>query len=105
MRAVTDPEGGLFPAPAEITLGCNCPDWADMCKHVAAVMYAVGVKLDSQPELLFELRGVNHRELVDAATEGGDLRSNDPSAAILQPDELAGLFGIDLADPESAFGE
>jgi len=104
MEAVTDRDIGLFPEPKQITLNCNCPDWADCCKHVAAVMYAVGVKLDTEPELLFRLRKVDHTELIDAAaSESVDLGTDDASANILAADELAGLFGIDLADPESAF--
>jgi uncharacterized Zn finger protein len=50
---------GLFPSPAEIKLSCSCPDWADMCKHVAAALYGVGARLDEQPELLFVLRNVD----------------------------------------------
>jgi uncharacterized Zn finger protein len=46
---------GLFPSPNEIQLSCSCPDWASMCKHVAAVLYAIGARLDKQPELLFRL--------------------------------------------------
>jgi uncharacterized Zn finger protein len=71
MQVVTHPLDGLFPHPKEIRFNCNCPDWADMCKHVAAVMYGIGVRLDTQPELLFKLRGVNHEELiaVDAAID------------------------------------
>ncbi|QDV09715.1 hypothetical protein Poly30_52740 [Planctomycetes bacterium Poly30] len=105
MQAVTDPESGLFPAPSEIRLSCNCPDWADVCKHVAAVMYAIGVQLDASPELFFKLRKVDHAELIQAATTAGpNLASGDSSAEVLVADELAELFGIDLADPESAFG-
>lgn len=104
MAAVTDPDKGLFPSPKEITLNCNCPDWAGCCKHVAAVMYAVGVKLDTEPELLFKLRKVDHTEIIDAAGAGVDLASNDASASILAACELAELFGIELAEPESAFG-
>ena len=80
MAAVTDPDSGLFPSPKQITLNCNCPDWAECCKHVAAVMYAVGVRLDTEPELLFKLRKVDHTELLDAAGEGVDLASDDASA-------------------------
>jgi uncharacterized Zn finger protein len=105
MAAVTDPDIGLFPSPKKITLNCSCPDHADCCKHVAAVIYAVGVQFDTQPELLFKLRKVDHLELIDAAGEAAiELSSDDPSASVLQPEELAGLFGIDLADPEDAFG-
>ena len=62
---------GLFPAPKEIKLSCSCPDWADMCKHVAAVLYGVGARLDQAPELLFVLRGVDQNELIAGA--GQDL--------------------------------
>ena len=105
MEAVTDPNSGLFPAPKEIRLNCNCPDWADCCKHVAAVMYAIGVHLDDAPELLFKLRKVDHAELIQTAAEQvPSLESHDSSAQILVADELGELFGIDLTDPDSAFG-
>lgn len=55
---ITARDAGLFPAPKEIDLACSCPDWADMCKHVAAVLYGVGARLDEKPELFFTLRGV-----------------------------------------------
>ena len=61
------------PSPDEIKLACSCPDWADMCKHIAAALYGVGARLDEQPQLLFVLRGVDESELVAAA--GSDLRS------------------------------
>ena len=51
LRVVTDPDRGLFPKPGEITLTCDCPDWAVMCKHAAAVLYGVGSRLDDRPEL------------------------------------------------------
>ncbi|MDD4391852.1 MAG: SWIM zinc finger family protein [Desulfobacterales bacterium] len=64
MGVVTDRKTGLFPQPGEIQFDCSCPDWAVMCKHVAAVLYGVGSRLDSQPELLFLLRGVDAQELI-----------------------------------------
>ena len=69
MEVVTDRKEGLFPLPGEISFDCDCPDWAVMCKHVAAVLYGVGARLDEKPELLFTLRGVNHEELIDADAE------------------------------------
>ncbi|MEI6890670.1 MAG: helix-turn-helix domain-containing protein [Pontiella sp.] len=100
MNVVTDKENGLFPHPNEIRFNCNCPDWADMCKHVAAAMYGIGVRLDSEPELLFKLRGVNHEELiaVDTAIENltGGRRSR--RRRTLPTEELGHVFGIDLEE-------
>jgi uncharacterized Zn finger protein len=69
MQVVTHPEQGLFPQPKDIQLDCSCPDWANMCKHVAAVLYGVGALLDQQPELLFTLRGVDHQDLISETIE------------------------------------
>ncbi len=63
-RVITDRATGLFPAPAQIKFTCSCPESADMCKHVAAVMYGIGARLDEAPELFFTLRQTNHRELI-----------------------------------------
>jgi uncharacterized Zn finger protein len=64
MKIITDRENGLFPRPSEIEMNCSCPDWATMCKHVAATLYGVGARLDDRPELLFVLRGVDKEDLV-----------------------------------------
>lgn len=106
MEVVTDPATGLFPAPKEIHINCSCPDWAVLCKHAAAVLYGIGTRFDRQPELFFTLRGIDHAELVAAA--GNDAArlvdaGGDPSAGILTPDQLGELFGIEIAEPESAF--
>ena len=69
MDVVTQHGEGLFPKPAEIKMKCSCPDWAGMCKHVAAVMYGIGARLDDQPELLFLLRKVDHLELIAGAVD------------------------------------
>ncbi len=98
MEVVTDRQRGLFPLPGEISFACDCPDWAHMCKHVAAVLYGVGARLDEDPALLFRLRGVNHDELIDvdaqvavpAATRRG-------GAKRLASDDLGDVFGIELA--------
>lgn len=60
---------GLFPAPGEIHFSCSCPDWASMCKHVAAVLYGIGARLDKNPLLFFELRGQNGQELIKKTME------------------------------------
>lgn len=67
MDVVTKPGEGLFPTPQEIELDCSCPDWATMCKHVAAVLYGVGAHLDHEPGVLFRLRGVDLSELTTGA--------------------------------------
>ena len=111
LRAITDRDRGLFPEPKEIRFDCSCPDYADMCKHVAAVLYGVGVKLDDAPELFFKLRKVDHRQLIGAAGErAGELVNEvdqiDGSGDVegLAAENLAELFGIELAEPEAAFG-
>jgi uncharacterized Zn finger protein len=89
---------GLFPAPAEITLACSCPDWASMCKHVAAVLYGVGSRLDERPELLFALRGADEKALITQAGAGVALSRKGPAAGkILDDAKLSEVFGIELA--------
>jgi protein-export SecD/SecF family membrane protein len=73
MEVVVDRSNGLFPLPGEIKYTCDCPDWAGMCKHIAAVMYGIGARLDSRPELLFALRGVDHQELISAGAASGTI--------------------------------
>lgn len=88
---------GLFPTPSAIRFTCSCPDYAIMCKHVAAVMYGVGARLDHAPELLFTLRQVSLDALVASALE--ELPAAVPSGRVLADDGLAALFGIELAAP------
>ena len=99
MRVITDRDKGLFPAPSEIKLECSCPDWADMCKHIAAVLYGVGARLDAQPELLFVLRGVDHIELIGAA---GDAAALAPAGGTNAVDaaHLSEVFGIEIEPME-----
>lgn len=100
MEVVTARQGGLFPKPAEITMKCSCPDWADVCKHVAAALYGVGSRLDRQPELLFALRGVDHLELIARAGDPLDVARSGPAArATIATDDLADVFGIELDRP------
>jgi uncharacterized Zn finger protein len=93
---------GLFPAPREIELSCSCPDWADMCKHVAAVLYGVGARLDHSPALLFKLRGVDENELLARAGDGIPLQTSAPaSAKVLNEGDVAALFGLEMAAEEA----
>jgi uncharacterized Zn finger protein len=103
MQIVTRPERGLFPMPKEISLACSCPDWADMCKHVAAALYGVGSRLDEKPELLFLLRGVDPVELIGKASAAEAVRQIAPidGTARMDETELADVFGIEI-DSEPA---
>jgi uncharacterized Zn finger protein len=90
---------GLFPSPDEIKLSCSCPDWADMCKHVAAALYGVGARLDEKPQLLFVLRGVDESELLAGADENVSLAKAAPAASnVLDDSDVAALFGLEMAD-------
>jgi uncharacterized Zn finger protein len=97
MSILTRRDTGLFPSPAEIQLKCSCPDWATLCKHVAAVLYGVGARLDQSPELLFLLRSVNHEELITQAATATHLSTQAATAGSeLDESEISGVFGIEL---------
>jgi uncharacterized Zn finger protein len=90
---------GLFPAPKEIKLSCSCPDWADMCKHVAAVLYGVGARLDEKPALLFELRGVDENQLLANAGQELSLKKAVPATTkVLDEGDVAALFGLEMVE-------
>ena len=69
MEVVTHPQTGLFPEPAEISFRCSCPDWANPCKHIAAVYYLLGERFDEDPFLLFELRGRSKEQVIAGLRE------------------------------------
>jgi uncharacterized Zn finger protein len=99
---------GLFPSPTEIKLSCSCPDWADMCKHVAAALYGVGARLDEKPQLLFVLRDVDENEMLARAGQDSPLTRAAPGAAkVLDESDVAALFGLEMAEthntPNPAF--
>ncbi len=94
-------DSGLFPKPSELRFACDCPDSASMCKHVAAVLYGVGARLDERPELLFRLRGVDERDMIDRLGSVEPLTKAPPGAGrALEADDLAALFDLDLAGAE-----
>ncbi|MFL5194317.1 MAG: SWIM zinc finger family protein, partial [Microvirga sp.] len=96
MERLCRQDNGLFPKPSEIRFSCSCPDSASMCKHVAAVLYGVGSRLDEQPELLFRLRAVDHSELVADLDTAVPLSKTAPAAGkVLETDDLSALFGLD----------
>ena len=101
MARICEPTTGLFPTPREISFRCSCPDWALMCKHVAAVLYGIGARLDERPELLFLLRSVDQQDLITKADAG--LRpagKSARSAKVLETDDLSQVFGIEMAESQ-----
>lgn len=103
MARLTQKTGGLFPSPRQISMSCSCPDYSACCKHLAAVMYGIGCRLDTQPELLFVLRGVDHTELISEAVAEGNLDRElaDSSDNSLAGVDLGALFGIELEQPSA----
>jgi len=97
MEHICTPRTGLFPATKEISYTCSCPDWAAMCKHVAATLYAVAIRLDEQPELLFTLRRVKAQDLIKEAGVGlSKPKKSLKSGKVLDNALLADVFGIEL---------
>jgi len=98
MTRLCEEKTGLFPSPKDIIFTCSCPDWASMCKHVAAVLYGIGARLDHQPELLFTLRKVDQQDLIAKAGSGiSKTRKGPAGAKVLASDDLSGMFGIEIA--------
>ena len=103
MERLCQQGNGLFPSPTEIKLSCSCPDWASMCKHVAAVLYGIGARLDQQPELLFKLHRVDEKELIAKAGKGLPLggKALAPEKA-LGSEDLSAIFGLEMAQTADA---
>lgn len=105
MERLCRQKAGLFPSPGEIRLRCSCPDSAGMCKHIAAVLYGVGARLDQKPELLFVLRGVDEMDLIAHAGRGIPLVAGSvTSSRVMAQDELSDIFGLDMAPGAEATG-
>jgi len=100
MEIVTQRNNGLFPTPKEIEMSCSCPDWAGMCKHIAATLYAVGNRLDHEPELFFKLRQVDHLELIAEAAQP-EAKPESGGRKKIAASQLADVFGIELETSEN----
>jgi uncharacterized Zn finger protein len=96
MAVVTDTKNGLFPSTRDIQLDCDCPDWAALCKHLAAVLYGIGARLDEAPELLFLLRGLDHSELIETGIDMSLTQDPGTTRPHLDSHELSGIFGIEM---------
>jgi hypothetical protein len=98
MERICQEGTGLFPTPREISFDCSCPDWAGMCKHVAAVLYGIGARLDEKPDLLFALRSVAAKDLIASASRALPLGQKGPTAGkVLGDAGLSEMFGIEIA--------
>jgi hypothetical protein len=105
MERVCRKGDGLFPSPREIKMRCSCPDWADMCKHTSAVLYAVGARFDAEPDFLFALRGVDRSEMIAGADRNLSIGQTQVAAErIIVDDDVAGLFGIEMEPAPSQSG-
>jgi uncharacterized Zn finger protein len=102
LAVLTDRREGLFPEPRELTLDCSCPDAAELCKHVAAVLYGVAIRLDARPELFFDLRQVDQAELIGSATAGVAGRPRPAVGKRIAAERLSAVFGIELESTGSA---
>jgi uncharacterized Zn finger protein len=97
MERLCHQQNGLFPRPVDIRFSCSCPDHASMCKHVAAVLYGVGARLDHKPELLFRLRAVDEADLVAGIEADLPIAKAAPTPdKVLHEDQVAALFGLDM---------
>lgn len=95
LQKFCDKVEGLFPAPKEMKMKCNCPDIAGLCKHLAAVLYGVGARLDQEPKLFFLLRGVQEAELIGGQAVNVLTAATETKTAIASGD-LADVFGVEF---------
>ena len=91
---------GIFPAPSEISFQCSCPDYAEMCKHIAATLYGIGNRLDQDPSIFFLLRSVEEKDLIGEASLDGLLDAK-PQQGRQITDDLSGIFGVDFVPTEA----
>jgi uncharacterized Zn finger protein len=104
MLSVTGQSDGLFPKPGQLDMDCSCQDNAQMCKHLGAVLYGVGCRLDEEPELLFKLRGVDHRELITEATITAGNATVVGNRKVIAAGDLSAVFGIEIDSFQSDNG-
>ncbi len=94
----TEQKYGMFPAPKEIHFDCSCPDWASMCKHVAATLYGIGARLDKDPMLFYKLRKVDGEELVrksmDLKIESMLKNAGRKNSRALNEEDAFRIFGV-----------
>jgi uncharacterized Zn finger protein len=100
----TEKGNGLFPSPREINFDCSCPDWASMCKHIAAALYGIGSRLDNDPSLFFTLRKVKLEDLVSEVVKSKSksmlLKATKKSSRVIDDSDVSDMFGIDIVGEE-----
>ena len=93
---------GLFPSPKELDFDCSCPDWAYMCKHVAATLYGIGARLDEDPGLFFVLRKAKVEDLIREAVQEKSKKllkqARRKTTRVIEDADLGDVFGIELED-------
>lgn len=98
MKELFQGKDGLFPSPKEISFNCSCPDWAIMCKHVAATLYGIGARFDENPLLFFELRGIDVNRFIDVTlankVEAMLANSEKVTNRVMEDEEIKELFGV-----------
>lgn len=91
----------LFPdRKDQLHTDCSCPDWANPCKHVAAVHYILGEQFDEDPFLLFRLRGRTQEQVIaglrarragqEAVDDAGETADEPPPPLPESPAEFWG---------------
>ncbi len=100
---------GLFPSPQEIDFHCSCPDYAYMCKHVAAVLYGIGTRLDEDPGLFFVLRQMKMDDLIAQTvrdkSESLLRQAKKKTSRVIEDADLGEVFGIDMESGPTPAGE
>ena len=95
----TEKGSGLLPKPSEINFDCSCPDWASMCKHVAAALYGIGSRLDDDPSLFFTLRKVKMNDLVSEVAKDKSKsmlsKAKTKTSRVIDDSDVSKMFGID----------
>jgi uncharacterized Zn finger protein len=88
----------LLPGPGEIQPRCTCPDWADPCKHAAAVCYLVADSLDADPFGIFLLRGRSRAEVLAGLRARRTSMSTEPDTGDALRAQAAADPGVRAAD-------
>lgn len=107
VEAVFQAEGcPLFPQQKQdLVSQCTCPDWANPCKHLAAVYYLLGEVITKNPMILLTLRGISRADLVgETASEPAEMKEVSRGAQDGTEVTHDAFYGVTLAAFED-FGD